>query len=67
MELDKTIEKSFDYARDTSKLLMTLSSAIIAFCAAVVTETKGLTPQTTGQRILLAFWRMDTARDYARD
>jgi len=54
MDLDKSTEKSFEYARDTSKLLITLSTAIVAFCATVVTESKVLMPQTNGQRILLA-------------
>jgi hypothetical protein len=52
------VEKSFAAATETSKLLITLSTAVVAFCATVVNvkdaEKTPFTPVTIGQRWLLA-------------
>jgi hypothetical protein len=52
------LEKSFGQASETSKLLITLSTAVTAFCATVVNvktvETTLLTPATLCQKWLLA-------------
>jgi hypothetical protein len=52
------LEKSFAQASETSKLLITLSTAVIAFCATVVnvkaTETTIFTPTTLGEKWVLA-------------
>lgn len=52
------LEKSFASAGDASKLLITLSTALVAFCAALVnvkvTEVTLFTPATTCQKLLLA-------------
>jgi hypothetical protein len=53
-----SLEKSFASSSDTSKLLITLSTAVVAFCAATVNlkaaDTTILTPITVGQRVSLA-------------
>jgi hypothetical protein len=52
-------QKALDQATETSKLLITLSTAVVAFCAAVVNvkvgETTLLVPTTCWERWLLAF------------
>jgi len=51
-------EKAFAQASETSKLLITLSTALVAFCAAIVNvkvaDVTLFSPSTTCQRILLA-------------
>ena len=51
-------EKSFASAGETSKLLITLSTALVAFCAAVVnvkvTEPTLFSPASTCQKLVLA-------------
>jgi len=48
---------SFNAAAETSKLLVTLATAVIAFCVTFVNVEPGkstlLTPATTGQKVLL--------------
>jgi hypothetical protein len=52
------VEKSFASAGETSKLLITLSTALVAFCATVVNvkaaEPTLFSPATTCQKLLLA-------------
>ena len=52
------LEKSFASSGETSKLLITLSTALIAFCATVVNVKFGdetlFTPTTIGQKMVLA-------------
>jgi hypothetical protein len=52
------VEKSFASASDTSKLLITLSTALVAFCTAIVNlkpaDTTILTPATFGHKLSLA-------------
>jgi len=52
------IEQSFKSAADVSKLLITLSTALIAFCATLVNVTADkagpLTPASHNQKLLLA-------------
>jgi len=48
---------SFQAAAETSKLLVTLATAVIAFCVTFINVEPGkttlLTPATTGQKVLL--------------
>jgi hypothetical protein len=57
MNMD-TVEKSFAAATETSKLLITLSTGVIAFCVALlnpeIDKLTALVPITVGQKILLA-------------
>jgi hypothetical protein len=51
-------EKSFESATETSKLLITLSTGVIAFCVTLLNAELGklttLVPTTCGQKVLLA-------------
>jgi hypothetical protein len=51
-------EKSFESATETSKLLITLSTGVIAFCVTLLNAEIGklttLVPTTCGQKVLLA-------------
>jgi|ERR1700731_991111 len=53
-----TVEKSFSAASETSKLLITLSTGVIAFCVTLlnseVSKPTTLVPVTCGQEIMLA-------------
>jgi hypothetical protein len=46
-------EKSFDLARDTSRLITTLSTAVIAFTVTFAKEIGGLPPSSTLEAIIL--------------
>jgi len=52
------VEKSFEAATETSKLLITLSTGVIAFCVTLLNAEIGklttLVPITCGQKVLLA-------------
>ena len=52
------VEHSFASASDTSKLLITLSTGVIAFCVTLLNSELGkpaaLVPVTSGQKIVLA-------------
>jgi hypothetical protein len=52
-------EKGFAQASETSKLLITLSTALVAFCAAIVnvkaTDVTLFAPTTFCEKLLLAF------------
>ena len=55
------LEKSFDSAGETSKLLITLSTGVIAFCVTVTNIKESdktlLTPMTSNQKwILVSSW-----------
>jgi hypothetical protein len=51
-------EKSFESATETSKLLITLSTGVIAFCVTLLNPEIGkqtaLAPVTVGQKLMLA-------------
>jgi hypothetical protein len=55
-----TVEKSFAAATETSKLLITLATGVIAFCVALLNPEVGkataLVPVTCGQKVLLALF-----------
>lgn len=57
MKMDN-VEKGFAQASDTSKLLLTLSTALIAFCAAIVNVKAAditlFAPITLGGKVLLS-------------
>ena len=55
MDLDKTREKAFEYARDCSKLIVTLSTGIVAFTVTFSKELGGLTPAGCLQRFFLVY------------
>jgi len=46
-------DKSFDYARDSSKLVLTLSTGVIAFTVTFAKEIGGLSPTGCTEAILL--------------
>jgi len=52
------VEKSFASASETSKLLITLSTGVIAFCVTLLNPEAGkstaLTPVSWGQKLMLA-------------
>jgi hypothetical protein len=56
-DMDAT-EKSFESATETSKLLITLSTGVIAFCVTLLNAEIGklttLVPTTCGQKVLLS-------------
>jgi hypothetical protein len=57
MDFPKTAEKAFDSARDTSKLIITLATGIIAFTVTFSKELGGLTPKGSWQTAsLLTAW-----------
>lgn len=48
-----TTEKSFEYASDSSKLLITLSTGVIAFMIAFLDKDASMKPETSCEKVIL--------------